>query len=118
MSEASATVVGVKAKKSTWKVIGILVGILLVLGIYYYYFFPRLDMSVVKKSISEFAATAEDPTEAVSLEYILLQGVNEIRWRRSSYLQVKKVAEAGGITIETAIVDAAIDQARAYGYIN
>lgn len=117
MSETSNAGQGVK-RKSQWKVLGIVLGIMTVLAMVYYFFFPHLDMKAVKQQISEFAATANDPSQSVSLEYILLQGVNEIRWRRSSYLQVKKVAQTGGITIETAIVDAAIDQARALGYIN
>lgn len=113
MSHQTTTVVGVK--KSTWKIAAFVLGLAVLIGLAYYYLFPRLDMKQVKRNISEFAKDSSDP---VSLEYILLQGVHEIRWHRASYLQVKKIAEAGGITVETAIVDAAIEQARAYGYIN
>lgn len=105
-------------KKSPWKIVGILLGIAALIGTAFYFFFPHLDMKVVKQNISDFAATAEDPAQSVSLEYILLQGVNEIRWRRSSYLACKKVASAGNIPIEQVIVDAAINQAREYGYIS
>lgn len=107
-----------KTSKRGWKIFGLLVGLSLLLGTLYYFFFPRLNMKAVKEKISEFATNAENPDQSVSLEYILLQGVNEIRWRRSTWLQVKKVAQAGGISVETAIVDAAISQARDYGYIN
>jgi len=103
------------SKKRTWKVAGIILAVAAFFGLLYYFFFPRLDMKQVKINISEFCKDASDP---VALEYILLQGVHELRWNIASYRQVKKVAQTGGITIETAIVDAAIDQARSYGYIN
>lgn len=100
------------------KVLIIILAIVAFLATVYYFFFPHLNMKEVKKSISEFAATAEDPAQSVSLEYILLQGVHEIRWNFSSYRQAKKVASAGNIPIEQVIVDAAINQAREYGYIS
>lgn len=88
------------------------------IGLMFYFFFPFLDMKQVKLNISEFAKDAENPSEAVSLEYIILQGVLEIRWNFAGYRAVKKVAQTSGIPVETAIVDAAINQARDYGYIN
>lgn len=104
-------------KKSRTKTIMIVLAIVVLLVLVYYTLYPRLDMRKVKESIAEFSSTAENPSEAASLEFILLQGVKEIRWNMRSFRAVKKFAETTGISVETAIVDAAIDQARSYGYI-
>lgn len=104
-------------KKSRTKTIMVVLAIVVLLVLVYYTLFPRLDMRKVKESIAEFSSTAENPSEAASLEFILLQGVKEIRWNMRSFRAVKKFAETTGISVETAIVDAAIDQARSYGYI-
>lgn len=101
-----------KTKKG--RVMLFVIGLILLLVVLWYFFYPRLDMKQVKQEISDFAKDSSDP---VHLELLLLQGVHEIRWQRSSYLQCKKVAQEGNIPIETVIVNAAIEQARLQGFI-
>lgn len=100
------------------KILIVILALALIATVYYFFFYPRLNMDEVKKHVADFAANAENKDQIVSLEYLLLQGVKELRWNRASYQQVVTDAKASGTTIEHAIVDAAIKQARAFGYIN
>jgi len=100
--------------KKHLKIAGLILAIGALLALAWYFFWPRLDMKAVKENISDFAKDYPDP---VAVEFILLQGVHEIRWHRPSYLQAKKVAETSNLPIERVITDAAVNQAHEYGYL-
>lgn len=103
-----------KTRKVLMIIFWILLGLLLIIAIWFVFFRTRINWKIINQLIAEDAKKYVDP---IGVEKILLQGCKDLVRDRERLSQAKVYAKANHLAIEKVIEDSAVKAAIDLGLI-